>query len=76
MSQLTDQNKQEHLEGAPPTASHRAFSARASVTLLALLGNVLAYTAYQLFALLFDQDFVPQFFIGSIPAVLAAGLGK
>jgi hypothetical protein len=72
MSQLADQNKHEHLEGVPTTAGHRALSVLTRVTLVALLGNALAYTAYQLFALLFDQDFVPQFFIGSIPAVLGA----
>lgn len=74
MSQLTDQNRPEHLEGIPPTASHRALSALARVTLLALLGNALAYTAYQLFSVLFSQGFVPAFFIGNIPAILAAGL--
>jgi hypothetical protein len=45
MSQLTDQNRREHLEGTPPTASHRALSVLAKVTLLALLGNALTYTA-------------------------------
>ena len=72
MSQLADQNKHEHLEGVPTTAGHRALSVLTRVTLVALLGNALAYTAYQLFALLFDRDFVPQFFIGSIPAVLGS----
>jgi len=74
MSQLADQHTPEHLEGAPATTSHHALSALAKVTLAALLLNALAFTAYQLFSLLFDRDFVPQFFIGSIPAVLAAGL--
>lgn len=73
MSQLTDQHTPEHLEGALPTTGHRALSALAKVTLVALLLNALAYMAYLLFSLLFDQDFVPYFFIGSIPAVLAAG---
>ncbi len=74
MSQLTDQHTPEHLEGVPPTTGHRALSALAKVTIAALLGNALAYTAYLLFSLLFDHEFVPYFFIGSIPAVLAAGL--
>jgi plastocyanin len=74
MSQLTDQNTPAHLEGAPPTTGSRALSALTKVTLAALLGNALAYTAYQLFSVLFSQGFVPAFFIGSIPAVLAAGL--
>jgi plastocyanin len=72
MSQLADQNTPEHLEGAP--TGHRARSALTKVTLAALLGNALAYTAYQLFSLLSSQGFVPAFFVGSIPAVLAAGL--
>ncbi len=33
MSQLADQHTREHLEGTPPTASHRALSALAKVTL-------------------------------------------
>ena len=74
MSQLADQNTREHLEGAPPTTSHRALSALARVTLAALLLNALAYTAYQLFALLLSKMFLPAYFVGSIPAVLAAGL--
>jgi plastocyanin len=72
MSQLADQNKPEHLEVV--LTGHRALSALTKVTLAALLGNALAYTAYQLFSVLFSGDFVPGFFIGSIPAVLAAGL--
>ncbi len=74
MSQLANQNTPAHLEGAPPTTGHRALSALARVTLLALLGNALAYMAYLLFALLFSGDYVPAFFFGSIPALLAAGL--
>jgi plastocyanin len=74
MSQIADQNKPEHLEGAPPSTGHRALSALTKVTIAALLLNALAYTAYQLFALLLSQVFVPTYFIGSIPAVLAAGL--
>jgi plastocyanin len=74
MSDIADQNKPEHLEGAPPITGHRALSALAKVTIAALLLNALAYTAYQLFALLLSQVFVPTYFIGSIPAVLAAGL--
>ena len=74
MSQLADQHKHEYLEEVPPTTSHRTLSALAKVTLVALLGNALAYTAYQLFSVLFSQGFVPAFFIGSIPAILAAGL--
>jgi hypothetical protein len=72
MSQIADQNKSEHLEGVP--TSHRALSALAKVTLVALLGNALAYMAYQLFALLLNEVFLPAFFIFSIPTVLAAGL--
>ena len=64
MPQLTDQNTPEHLEGTPPTTGHRALSALTRVTLMALLGNALAYTAYLLFSLLFSGDFVPYFFIG------------
>jgi plastocyanin len=74
MSQLTDQNTPAHLEGTPPTTGHRALSALTKVTLAALLGNAVAYTAFQLFSLLFSQGFVPQFFAVSIPAVFAAGL--
>ena len=74
MSQLTDQNTPAHLEGTPPTTGSRALSALTRVTLAALLGNALAYTAFQLFSVLFSQGFMPQFFAGSIPAVLAAGL--
>lgn len=74
MSQIADQYTPEHLEGAPPTTDHRVLSALAKVTLVALLGNALAYTAYLLSSLLSAQGFVPAFFIGSIPAVLAAGL--
>lgn len=72
MSQLTDQHTPEHLEGALPTTGRRALSALAKVTLVALLGNALAYTAYLLSSLLSGQGFVPAFFIGSIPAVLGA----
>ena len=72
MSQLADQNTPEHLEGAP--TGHRARSALTKVTLAALLGNALAYTAYQLSSLLSSQGFVPAFFGGCIPAFLAAGL--
>ena len=74
MSQLADQNTPAHLEGTPPTTGSRALSALTKVTLAALLGNALAYTAYQLSSVLFSQGFVPAFFVGSIPAVLAAGL--
>jgi plastocyanin len=74
MSDIADQNTPAHLEGAPLTTGHRALSALAKVTIAALLLNALAYTAYQLFALLLSQVFVPTYFIGSIPAVLAAGL--
>jgi hypothetical protein len=74
MSQLTDQNTPAHLEGTPPATGSRALSALIRVTIAALLGNALAYTAFQLFSLLFSQGFMPQFFAGSIPAVLAAGL--
>lgn len=74
MSQIADQNKQEHLEVAPTTTARRAFSALTKITLVALLGNALAYTVNQLLVLLLFQTFVPAFFIGSIPAVLAAGL--
>lgn len=73
MSQLTGQNKPEHLEVAPPTTDHRALSALTRVTLVALLGNALAYTAYQLSSILSSQGFVPASFIGSISALLAAG---
>jgi hypothetical protein len=41
---------------------------------VALLGNALAYTAYQISSILSSQGFVPVFFMGSIPAILAAGL--
>lgn len=74
MSQLANQNKPEHLEVAPPTTGYRALSALTKVTLAALLGNALAYTAFQLFALLLSRVFLPMFFIGSILAVVAAGL--
>src|SRR5215469_15692434 len=74
MSQLADKNKPAHLEGTLSTTGHREFSALAKVTLVALLGNAMAYTAYQLFALLFTQVFLLVFFIFSIPTVLAAGL--
>ena len=72
MSQIANQNKLERLEIAP--TGHSALSALTRVTLAALLGNAVAYTAFQLFSLLFSQGFVPQFFVGSIPAILAAGL--
>ena len=74
MSQLADQNTPVHLEGVPPTTGRHALSALARVTLMALLGNALAYMAYVLFALLFSGDYVPAFFFGCIPALLAAGL--
>lgn len=74
MYQLANQHTPARLEGTPPTTGHRAFSALTRVTLVALLGNALAYTAYQLSSILFSQGFVPQFFVGSIPAILAAGL--
>ncbi len=75
MSQLTDQHTPAHLEGTPPAIDHRALSALAKVTLVALLGNALTYTSYiVLFALLLHHVFLPAFFIASIPAVLAAGL--
>jgi plastocyanin len=75
MSQLANQNKPAHLEGVPQTTGHRALSALTRVTLVALLGNALAYTAYiVLFALLLHHVFLPAYFIASIPAVLAAGL--
>jgi hypothetical protein len=74
MSQLANQNTPAHLEVAPPTTGHRALSALTKVTLAALLGNALAYTAYQLFALLLSRVFLPMFFIGSILAIVAAGL--
>lgn len=74
MSQLANQHTPEHLEGTPPTTGHHAFSALTRVTLVALLGNALAYTAYQFSSVLSSQGFVPQFFVGSIPAILAAGL--
>ena len=72
MSQIANQNKPEHLEVVP--TGHRVLSALTKVTLAALLGNAVAYTAFQLFSLLFSQGFLPQFFAGSIPAILAAGL--
>jgi hypothetical protein len=74
MSQLANQNKPAHLEVAPPTTGHRPRSAVIRVTLVALLGLALAYMAYTAFALLFSGDYVPAFFFGSIPAILAAGL--
>jgi hypothetical protein len=74
MSQLTDQNTQTHPEGATSTTGHRALSTLTRVTIVALLVNALAYTAYQLSSILSSQGFVPAFFIGSIPALLAAGL--
>jgi plastocyanin len=75
MSQIADQNKPEPLEVVPTTTGHRALSVLAKVTLVALLGNALAYTAYVLlFALLLHHVFLPAFFIFSIPTVLAAGL--
>lgn len=72
MSQIANQNKLEHLEGAPPTTGHRALSALTKVTLAALLGNAVAYTAFQLFSLLFSQGFVPQFFVVSQACALIA----
>jgi len=74
MSQLADQNTRAHLEEVPPTADHRALSAFSRVTQVALLGNALAYTAYQLFAFLINHAFFTAFFIFSIPTVLVAGL--
>ena len=74
MSQLADQNTPVSQEGAAATTGHRAFSALAKVTLLALVGLALAYTAYTAFALLFSGDYVPAFFFGTVPALLAAGL--
>ena len=74
MSQLTDQNTAAHLEGTPPTTNHRGRSAVIRVTLAALLGLAVVYMAYTAFALLFSGDYVPAFFFGSIPAILAAGL--
>jgi hypothetical protein len=55
MYQLANQHTPARLEGTPPTTGHRAFSALTRVTLVALLGNALAYTAYQLSSILFSQ---------------------
>jgi hypothetical protein len=76
MSQITDQSHQTPLEIEAPPASvaRRSYSTLTKVTILALLGNSLAFTAYMLIVLLVFQSFIPEFFVGIVPALLAAGL--
>lgn len=70
MSQVTERVNQEH----PKTRTRPPLSALNIITLVALLGQALVVTADLLDAWLLQGAFVPPFFIGIIPALIAAGL--
>ena len=70
MSQVTDAVKQEH----PKTRARQPLSALSKVTLVALLGQALVVTADLLIIWLLYGAFVPEIFIGIVPALIAAGL--
>jgi plastocyanin len=70
MSQVTERVKQEH----PKTRTRPSLSALSKVTLVALLGKALVVTANFLIVWLLFGAFVPEFFVGIVPALIVVGL--
>lgn len=70
MSQITDILKQENQKS--PT--RQSLSALSTVTLVALLGQILFVTANFLIVWLLHGAFVPELFIGIVPALIVVGL--
>ena len=70
MSQVTDHVKQEN----PQSPTRQSLSALNKVTLVASLGQALVVTANFLIVWLLHGAFVPEFFIGVVPALIVAGL--
>jgi plastocyanin len=70
MSQVTDRVNQEH----PETRARPSSSVLNKVTLVALLGKALVVTANFLVVWLLYGAFVPEFFVGIVPALIVAGL--
>ncbi len=70
MSQVTERVKQE----SPKTRTRPSVSALNKVTLVALLGVALVVTANFLIVWLLHGAFIPEFFIGIVPALIVACL--
>ena len=70
MSQVTDSIKQEN----PQSPTRQSLSALNKVTLVALLGQALFVIANFLIVWLLHGVFVPEFFIGVVPALIVVGL--
>jgi plastocyanin len=70
MSQVTDSIKQEN----PQSPTRQSLSALNKVTLVASLGQALFVIANFLIVWLLHGAFVPEFFIGIVPALIVVGL--
>jgi plastocyanin len=73
MSQVTDDVIQEHPK-TPLARARPPLSALSKVTLVALLGIAMVVTANFLVIWLLYGAFVPEFFVGIVPALTVAGL--
>ena len=70
MSQVTDSIKQEN----PQSPTRQSLSVLNKVTLVASLGQALFVIANFLIVWLMHGVFVPEFFIGVVPALIVVGL--
>lgn len=70
MSQVKERVKEE----TPQTRTRPSLSALNKVALVALLGQALVVTANFLIVWLLHGAFIPEFFVGIIPALIVAGL--
>ena len=70
MSQVTERVKQE----SPKTRTRPSLPALSKVTIMALLGLAVIVTANFLIVWLIDGAFIPEFFVGIVPALIVVGL--